>query len=59
MALGYLEPLLTERFGATHPQAVATIITASRRSVRLDQLTTDPALRAQLIDIAVEARLQV
>ena len=34
VALGYLEPLLTERFGATHPQAVATIITASRRPVR-------------------------
>lgn len=41
VALGYLEPLLTDRFGPTHRQAVATIITASRRPVRLDQLVTD------------------
>jgi len=41
VALGYLEPLLNERFGATHARAVATIITASRRPVRLDELTAD------------------
>ena len=41
VALGYLEPLLAERFGRTHQQAVATIVTASRRPVRLDQLITD------------------
>jgi hypothetical protein len=41
VALGYLEPLLSERFGNTHPQAVATIVTASRRPVRLDQLAAD------------------
>ncbi|GAA4009660.1 hypothetical protein GCM10022280_03260 [Sphingomonas swuensis] len=41
VALGYLEPLLSERFAATHPQAVATIVTSSRRPVRLDQLTAD------------------
>jgi hypothetical protein len=39
--LGYLETLLAERFGAQHPVAVATIITASRSPVTLDQLTND------------------
>jgi hypothetical protein len=50
VALGYLEPLLSERFGTTHPRAVATIVTASRRPVRLDQLRADFA--------ALEARLK-
>lgn len=50
VALGYLEPLLVQRFGAQHQGAVATIITASRDPVRLDSLITDyralgPALR--------------
>ena len=39
--LGYLESLLADRFGATHRQAVATIITASRTPVRLDQLSAE------------------
>lgn len=48
--LGYLENLLADRFGAQHPQAVATVVTASRQPVRLDQLTAEyealaPALR--------------
>lgn len=48
--LGYLETLLTQRFGSTAPRAVATIITASRQPVTLDQLTSEyralePALR--------------
>ena len=30
VSLGYLETLLVDRFGARHPQAVATIVTASR-----------------------------
>jgi hypothetical protein len=38
LALGYLEPLLVERFGSAHEQAVATIITGSRQPVRLDAL---------------------
>src|SRR5579885_2881267 len=38
VALGYLETLLTQRFGAQHAAAVATIITASRRPVRLNEL---------------------
>ena len=38
LALGYLEPLLIERFGGGHEQAVATIVTAARQPVRLDQL---------------------
>ena len=38
VALGYLEPLLVDRFGARHPAAVATVITASRAPVRLNDL---------------------
>lgn len=38
VALGYLEKLLAERFGSRHQQAVATIITASRQPIRLDDL---------------------
>ena len=50
VALGYLEPLLVQRFGASHQAAVATIVTASRDPVRLDRLIADyeqlgPALR--------------
>jgi hypothetical protein len=41
VALGYLEPLLTDRFGAQHEQAVATIVTASRQPVRLDDLVAE------------------
>jgi hypothetical protein len=50
VALGYLEPLLIDRFGALHQSAVATIVTASRDPVRLNDLTAQyevlgPALR--------------
>lgn len=50
VALGYLENLLSQRFGAQHPAAVATIITASRQPVRLNELideyeTLGPDLR--------------
>lgn len=50
VALGYLEPLLVQRFGSSHQAAVATIVTASRDPVRLDSLITEyetlgPALR--------------
>ena len=50
VALGYLEPLLVQRFGAQHQAAVATVITASRDAVRLDALVADyealgPSLR--------------
>ena len=38
--LGYLEPLLIDRFGPRHPNAVATIVTASR----------DPVILAALVD---------
>jgi hypothetical protein len=38
VALGYLENLLVERFGAQHQQAVATIVTASHQPVRLEDL---------------------
>ena len=46
VSLGYLEPLLAERFGPTHPQAVATIVTAARDPVRLDQLNAEFAMLA-------------
>ena len=39
--LGYLETLLVDRFGPRHAQAVATIITASREPVRLDELIAE------------------
>lgn len=41
VALGYLENLLVDRFGAQHRAAVATIITASRQPVRLDDLIAE------------------
>ena len=39
--LGYLEPLLTQRFGATSQRAVATILTASRQPTTLKELIAD------------------
>ena len=50
VALGYLEPLLVQRFGGQHQAAVATVITASRNPVKLDSLVAEyealaPALR--------------
>jgi hypothetical protein len=41
IALGYLENLLVDRFGAQHQGAVATIITASHQPVTLDDLVSD------------------
>ena len=41
VALGYLEPLLVDRFGARHPAAVATVVTASRAPVRLNDLISE------------------
>jgi hypothetical protein len=38
VGLGYLEALLRQRFGATQPQAVGVIITASRQPVTLQEL---------------------
>lgn len=38
VALGYLEGILRERFGGTEPQAVATIISASRQPVTIEAL---------------------
>lgn len=50
VALGYLEPLLVDRFGTQHPQAVATIVTASRSPVRLTELIAQyHDLEAELI----------
>jgi hypothetical protein len=47
--------LLTERFAASHRQAVATIVTASRRPVRLDQLSADFATLAPRLKAAPES----
>ena len=41
VALGYLENLLVDRFGAQHQAAVATIITASHQPVRLEDLRSE------------------
>ena len=51
VALGYLEPLLVDRFGGQHQEAVATIITGSRQPVRLNDLSAEydflgPVLRS-------------
>jgi len=50
VALGFLEPLLVDRFGSTHQRAVATIITGARQPVLLNDLiagfdAAGPALR--------------
>jgi len=50
VALGYLEPLLVDRFGKEHPQAVATIVTSSRSPARLPDLIAGyQDIEAQLI----------
>ena len=41
VALGYLENLLVDRFGARNQRAVATIITASHQPVRLNDLIAE------------------
>ena len=41
VALGYLENLLVERFGARHPRAVGTVIAASHQPVRLNDLVAE------------------
>jgi hypothetical protein len=38
VALGFLEALLRQRFGATQPQAVGTVIAAARQPVTLQEL---------------------
>jgi hypothetical protein len=38
VGLGYIEGLLQQRFGGMQPQAVATVVTASRQPVTLDRL---------------------
>jgi hypothetical protein len=50
VGLGYLEPLLVDRFGTDHPQAVATIVTSSRSPVRLtDLISSYQDLEPQLL----------
>jgi hypothetical protein len=50
VSLGYLEPLLVDRFGAQHPQAVASIVTGSRNPIRLTELIAGyQDLEAQLV----------
>jgi len=55
VALGYLEPLLVERFGPTQQRAVATVITAGRSPQTLDALLAEferigPVLRGPAPD---------
>ena len=55
VALGFLEPLLVDRFGESHPGAVATIITGSHSPVQLNELiseyrTLGPQLRSSAPD---------
>ena len=55
VALGYLEPLLVERFGASHQRAVATVVTAARSPLTLAELIADfdrlgPLLRGKAPD---------
>jgi len=55
VALGYLEPLLVERFGAAHQRAVATVVTASRAPVLQSDLIAEferlgPVLRGKSPD---------
>lgn len=38
IGLGYVEGLLTQRFGATQPKAVAAVIAAARQPVTIEQL---------------------
>lgn len=38
LGLGYIEAQLRERFGATQPQAVATVVVASRDPITLEEL---------------------
>ncbi len=50
VGLGYLEPLLLDRFGARHPQAISTIVTTARTPVRLPDLIKEyEALRSSLL----------
>jgi hypothetical protein len=53
--LGYLEPLLVERFGATHSAPVSTIVSAARNPVQLSELVDEyrelgPTLRSTAPD---------
>ena len=41
VALGYLENLLADRFGAQHQAAVATVVTASHQPIRLEELVSE------------------
>ena len=41
LQLGYMEGLLRDRFGRSQPQAVATIISASREPVTIEELRAD------------------
>ena len=55
VALGYLEPLLVERFGASHPRAVSAIVSGARAPIRLSELISQyrqlgPELRSSAPD---------
>jgi hypothetical protein len=55
VALGYLEPLLLQRFGQAHPAAVTTIVSGARSPVRLSELIAEyrqlgPQLRSAALE---------
>lgn len=53
VGLGYLEPLLLERFGGRHRQATSVVLTASRSPVRLPDLIREyEMLRPSLVAAA-------
>lgn len=63
VALGFLEPLLVERFGATNPRAVSIIVAGSRTPVRLSNLRDryselGPALRSSAPELGWWAEVQ-
>jgi len=56
LQLGYLEAMLRERFSRSQPQAVGTIITASRSPVTLEDLRGELELLApELVGISAKA----
>ena len=56
LQLGYVEGLLRDRFGQLQPQAVATVISAARQPITLDELRADlDALAPELSGVGTNA----
>ena len=63
VALGFLEPLLLDRFGETHARAVATVVTGSHSPVQLADLVSEyralgPMLRSSAPEEGVWSQFQ-